>query len=207
MFCSSSHTHSVHTYSFILLNSLNSKQAVAFDASLFLEPRLEGIVLSHNTSTAIKHSSRMEDNNEKVGKTSGSDSLDGRTEIENISQRGSNAGLDNMKTQQLRANINAKIANPLAGFTREELYKKGEAYAREDEDIRAFQIGAQLAQNPNRYDDVQGLTDEERAVLSKEISNKWSQPWLMYLVIILCSTCAAVQGMGRSLFSLKRSLY
>jgi hypothetical protein len=212
MFCSSSHTHSVHTYSFILLNSLNSKQAIAFDASLFLEPRLEGIVLSHNTSTAIKHSSRMEDNNEKVGKTSGSDSLDGRTEIENISQRGSNAGLDNMKTQQLRANINAKIANPLAGFTREELYKKGEAYAREhqmgeDEDIRAFQIGAQLAQNPNRYDDVQGLTDEERAVLSKEISNKWSQPWLMYLVIILCSTCAAVQGMGRSLFSLKRSLY
>jgi hypothetical protein len=33
-------------------------------------------------------------------------------------------------------------------------------------------------------------------VLDKEYTNKWSQPFILYLVIVLCSTCAAVQGMA-----------
>jgi len=106
-----------------------------------------------------------------------------------------------MTADQLRANINAKIANPLSGFTQQELSEKGEAYVRkfqigDEEDIRAFRLGAILAQDPNRHAEVDGLTTEEGEVLSKEISNKWSQPKLLYLVIVLCSTCAAVQGMG-----------
>jgi MFS family permease len=77
----------------------------------------------------------------------------------------------------------------------------GEAFVREhqigdDEDIRAFRLGALLAQDPNRHAEIEGFNDEERQVLNKEITNKWSQPKLLYLVIILCSTCAAVQGMG-----------
>jgi hypothetical protein len=55
-----------------------------------------------------------------------------------------------------------------------------------------------LAQDPEAYDKVEGLTDEELEVLRREFTNKWSQPKLMYLVIILCSACAAVQGMGKS---------
>lgn len=77
----------------------------------------------------------------------------------------------------------------------------GEAYVRDhqvgdDEDIRAFRLGAILAQDPNRHGDIQGFTDEEKMILSKEVQSRWSQPKLLYLVIILCSTCAAVQGMG-----------
>lgn len=67
----------------------------------------------------------------------------------------------------------------------------------DDEDIRAFRLGAILAQDPNRHAEVDGLSEEERLTLGKEISKRWSQPKLLYLVIILCSTCAAVQGMGR----------
>ena len=65
------------------------------------------------------------------------------------------------------------------------------------EDIRAFQMGACLAQEPSKYNSVEGLTQEELAILHKEYTNRWSQPKLMYIVILLCSTCAAVQGMGK----------
>ncbi|KAE8445497.1 hypothetical protein EG329_013387 [Mollisiaceae sp. DMI_Dod_QoI] len=147
----------------------------------------------------------MAENNEKAGKASGDTAdYDGKTEIEHASVRHpSDIGRENMDANQLRANINAKIANPLAGFTHAELSQKGEEYVREhqmgdDEDIRAFQLGAILAQDPNRYAEVNGITEEERAVLEKEISHKWSQPTVLYLVIILCSVCAAVQGMDET---------
>ena len=102
---------------------------------------------------------------------------------------------------RLRRNINAKLANPLASMSHVTLMDMGAKYAMKhqiggQEDIRAFQIGACLAQDPSKYETVQGLTPEELHILRKEITNRWSQPRLMYIVIILCSTCAAVQGMG-----------
>jgi hypothetical protein len=140
---------------------------------------------------------------ENLGKHSTGSDLDGRTEIENASYRGNSkdAGHENMNSDQLRVNINAKIANPLAGYSHSELALKGEEYVRkhqigDDGDIRAFRIGAILAQDPNRHAEVDGILAEESEVLKQEISNKWSQPKLLYLVIVLCSTCAAVQGMG-----------
>ncbi|KAN0113029.1 hexose transporter [Hyaloscypha variabilis] len=142
---------------------------------------------------------------DKERKVSSSDSLGGNTEIENasINRKASLTAPENVDADQLRANINAKIANPLAGFTHAELAQKGEEYARSntvgnEEDIRAFKLGAILAQDPFRHAEVDGLTPEERAVMSKEIEKKWSQPRLLYLVIILCSTCAAVQGMDET---------
>lgn len=122
------------------------------------------------------------------------------TQVENVSASG-NKDADHMTADQLRSNINARIANPLAGYSHAELSQKGEEFVRQhavgdDEDIRAFRLGAILAQDPNRHAEVDGLTQAERDVLEREISHRWSQPKLLYLVIILCSTCAAVQGMG-----------
>lgn len=148
------------------------------------------------------------DHGEKVSQETSDENLDGNTEIGNnaSSHRGSASEMHNqpnMDKDQLRANINAKINNPLAGFTHDQLATKGEEYVRKfqignDEDIRAFRMGAILAQDPNRHSEVRGLTEEESMTLGKEISNRWSQPKLLYLVIVLCSVCAAVQGMGKS---------
>lgn len=106
----------------------------------------------------------------------------------------------------LRQKLNAKLNNPLAGFSHDELSEKGETYCRdnsigEEDDIRAFRLGAIIAQDPNRHAECAGLTEEERATLSMEIEHKWSQPKLLYLIVVLCSTCAAVQGMGKSFVS------
>lgn len=105
-----------------------------------------------------------------------------------------------------RKKANALLANPLRGYTHKELGNMGKAYAFEHalvepEDFRAFELGAQLAQNPKAWETVEGLTDDEKVVLKREIESKWSQPRLLYLVIVLCSTCAAVQGMGKSSLS------
>jgi hypothetical protein len=103
--------------------------------------------------------------------------------------------------ERARRNLNAKLANPLAGLSHEALRRRGENYARrfhlgDEDDVRAFRIGAVLAQAPEKHEQVEGITEEEMVVLRKEFSSRWSQPPLMYMVIVLCSVCAAVQGMG-----------
>lgn len=102
-----------------------------------------------------------------------------------------------------RRNLNAKLANPLAGYTQEELRKQGINFAikhslGDEEDIRAFGIGAMLAQTPDKFATVPGLKPEELEVLQNEFTHRWSQPWTMYMVVALCSLSAAVQGMGWS---------
>ena len=103
--------------------------------------------------------------------------------------------------ERARRNANAKLANPLAGYSHAELKNMGAAYVMKHqigdaEDVRAFELGACLAQDPSKFEHVEGLNTEEKDTLRKELVNRWHQPRLMYLVIILCSTCAAVQGMG-----------
>lgn len=105
--------------------------------------------------------------------------------------------------ERIRRNDNAKLANPLAGYSFAELKNQGATYVKkyqigDEEDIRAFELGACLAQDPSKFESVDGLTGEELDVLRKEFTHRWSQPKLMYLVIVLCSTCAAVQGMDET---------
>lgn len=105
--------------------------------------------------------------------------------------------------ERARRNLNAKLSNPLAGFSHAELSKQGRNFAitheiGDESDIRAFELGAVLAQSPERYASVVGLTNQENEILRREFANRWSQPWTMYAVIALCSLSAAVQGMGMS---------
>ena len=105
--------------------------------------------------------------------------------------------------ERARRNLNAKLANPLAGYSQEELRKQGLSFSvthlmGDEDDLRAFEMGAVLAQAPDQFEQVEGLTVQELEALRNEFNNRWSQPKLMYLVIVICSICAAVQGMGMS---------
>ncbi|KAJ5080918.1 hypothetical protein N7456_013628 [Penicillium angulare] len=105
--------------------------------------------------------------------------------------------------ERARRNLNAKLSNPLAGFSHTELRKQGRVFALsheigDDEDIRAFELGAILAQAPERFPRIDALSPREKAVLRHEVEHKWSQPWKMYIVIALCSLSAAVQGMDET---------
>ncbi|KAL4940147.1 hypothetical protein BDV06DRAFT_230548 [Aspergillus oleicola] len=105
--------------------------------------------------------------------------------------------------ERARRNLNAKLANPLAGYSQEELRRQGINFAvtnqiGDKDDIRAFGIGAMLAQAPEKFESVPGLTAQELEVLRHEFEHRWSQPWTMYVVIVLCSLSAAVQGMDET---------
>ncbi|KAJ5693423.1 hypothetical protein N7462_002846 [Penicillium macrosclerotiorum] len=105
--------------------------------------------------------------------------------------------------ERARRNINAKLSNPLAGYSHTELRKQGRNFALiheigDQSDVRAFELGAVLAQNPERYENVAGLTSQEKELLRREFAYRWSQPRKMYAVIALCSLSAAVQGMDET---------
>ncbi|KAI1344080.1 hypothetical protein F5Y15DRAFT_369008 [Xylariaceae sp. FL0016] len=122
-----------------------------------------------------------------------------RTEIEN--HLTTDTALDEGEKKRLEAS--AKLENPLAGLSPEQLAKRGEEFCAQhgitgEDNLRAFRLGAQIAGNSNKYDTVQGLTDNEKLVLDREITHKWSNPSMLYAVISICSLCAAVQGMDET---------
>lgn len=110
--------------------------------------------------------------------------------------------LDSTSTDDVQPSSRPAL-EPLSSYTTEELEALGEAYARkydlgEAEDIAAFRKGAVCAQSLERYRKYAALTEEERRILESEMNHKWHQPKLLYKVIMLCSICAAVQGMGKN---------
>ncbi|TGJ85376.1 hypothetical protein E0Z10_g3390 [Xylaria hypoxylon] len=123
-----------------------------------------------------------------------------RTEVEN-SRLNQDTALDEGQRKRLEAS--ARLENPLADFSPKQLAQRGEDFCKQhgitdEEDIRAFRLGAMIAGNMNKYDTVEGLTDREKDVLDREITHKWSNPTMLYAVIIICSLCAAVQGMDET---------
>jgi hypothetical protein len=90
--------------------------------------------------------------------------------------------------ERKRLSASAKLENPLAGLSQSELARRGEEFCAkhgftEEEDVRAFRLGAMVAGNLNKYDTVEGLNDREKEVLDREITHKWSNPSMLYAVI------------------------
>ncbi len=144
---------------------------------------------------------------EKVAHDSSSGEEEWKSEFDRDGRNNSKSPLSRRTSvtagDKARRNVNAKLANPLAGYSHPELENMGAEYATkyqlgDESDIRACRIGAVLAQDPAKYEECPDLTEEERLTLRKEFESRWAQPRLMYVVIVLCSTCAAVQGMGKS---------
>ncbi|KAI0445585.1 sugar transporter-domain-containing protein [Xylaria telfairii] len=123
-----------------------------------------------------------------------------RTEVEN-NRLTQDTALDEGQRKRLEAS--ARLENPLAGLSPEQLAQRGEDFCKQhgltdEEDVRAFRLGAMIAGNMNKYDAVADLTPREREVLDREITHKWSNPTMLYAVITICSLCAAVQGMDET---------
>ncbi|KXN84699.1 Putative polyol transporter 1 [Leucoagaricus sp. SymC.cos] len=63
------------------------------------------------------------------------------------------------------------------------------------EDITPLlQKGALIAQNASQFESIPELDEEDKAVIRRETTHKWSQPRDLYFTVILCSIAAAVQG-------------
>lgn len=57
-----------------------------------------------------------------------------------------------------------------------------------------FGRAALVAREPNRFEAIPGLSDEERNALAYERAHKWHGPRMLWYSIILCAIGAATQG-------------
>lgn len=95
------------------------------------------------------------------------------------------------------SNVNVKLANPLIGIPQEQLIADAAAFASQyglGHLEKEFQKGALVAQDPSAFESISLLSDDDKAILRRELSHRWSQPWELYYLVILCSLAAAVQG-------------
>jgi len=94
-------------------------------------------------------------------------------------------------------NVSARIQNPLYGIPRKVLLSQVEDFAKEkgmEDIIPLLQKGALVAQNPSHFETIPELDEEDRKVIRRETTHKWSQTRDLYFTVILCSVAAAVQG-------------
>ena len=60
----------------------------------------------------------------------------------------------------------------------------------------SFRRGALVAQASNRpdgFEKITELSEEEKAVLRKEVTHRWDQPFMLYFLGLLCAGSAIVQ--------------
>ena len=126
-------------------------------------------------------------------------------------------GAANVEHAGARANVaknteklSKAFENPLSGLTKEELLANVDDFCRRFKltDFReTFHKGALIAQDPDSRDNLPGLTEDERTVLEREHTHRWSQPFTLYWLCVMCSMAAAVQGMDETVNNGAQTLY
>jgi sugar porter (SP) family MFS transporter len=104
--------------------------------------------------------------------------------------------VDHADRMDLNHNIAAKIINPLEGLSRSHLLSNVDTFVAEKNlpDGEYFRKGALIAQDPEKFESVHDLTEEDKEVIRYERAHKWSHPMVLYVTIFLCSIGAATQG-------------
>ena len=100
-----------------------------------------------------------------------------------------------------RNKLNAMFENPLGKISKAKLLADVDEFVNKfelQEYAEDFRKGALIAQRPHQLDNIEELTDEDRAVIRREHTHKWHQPYMLYYLVVMCSICAAVQGMDET---------
>jgi hypothetical protein len=105
---------------------------------------------------------------------------------------------------QRRVSKATLLRNPLAGMTRAELLADVDAFVdskglqEHREDFRKGALVAQVNNTPGAFEKIDIVTEEEKAVLRKEETSRWHQPFALYFLCTLCAGSAIVQGMDQT---------
>lgn len=106
--------------------------------------------------------------------------------------------------------LSAAFENPLADIPKEQLFAEVDAFVKDnglDEFLEDFRKGALVAQNPDSYTEITELNDEDRNVLEREHTHRWSQTFTLWWLVVMCSMAAAVQGMDETVNNGAQALY
>ncbi|KAL1406804.1 hypothetical protein Q8F55_006211 [Vanrija albida] len=89
------------------------------------------------------------------------------------------------------------VENPLLRYTDEQVIQGAELFTKDkglDEYRELFANAALVARDPDGFNHIPSLSEEERSALQYEVDHKWSQPKMLYFAMLLCAIGAATQG-------------
>ncbi|KAK0548055.1 hypothetical protein OC846_004629 [Tilletia horrida] len=101
-------------------------------------------------------------------------------------------------------NTSARLANPLEGLSRDEVLEQATQFCREnglEDHVDDIRKGALIAQDPLAFEELDDLDEKEREYLRREMTHRWDHPRQLYLMTVMCSVAAAVQGMDESVIN------
>lgn len=107
-------------------------------------------------------------------------------------------------------NLASEFENPLATRTEEEVLLDVEEFCRKHnlmDFIEDFRQGALVARDPQNSLKMNGLSEENKRVLEREETHRWSQSFTLYWLCVMCSAAAAVQGMDETVNNGAQALY
>ncbi|KAJ5174750.1 uncharacterized protein N7482_000627 [Penicillium canariense] len=145
-----------------------------------------------------------------VHETSGSSENRGESPMSSDREKPETAHIPDVESRKDRGHLNAIFDNPLAGIPREQLMKDVHEFCRRFNlmaDLETFQKGALISQSPETAATMPELNESERESLIREKTHKWSQPWELYFLAIMCSLAAAVQGMDETVNNGAQAIY
>ncbi|KAH6695446.1 hypothetical protein F5X68DRAFT_163696 [Plectosphaerella plurivora] len=99
--------------------------------------------------------------------------------------------------QELNSNRDAIIVNHLSHLSKQELFDRVDAFAATKdmtEHAPLIRKGALIARDPQNFEMIEELDEEDKTFIRNETLHKWRQPKALYATVIICSIAAAVQG-------------
>lgn len=96
-------------------------------------------------------------------------------------------------TESKNVTTSTKLKNPLAGLTRDELFRDVESFARDkglEHIMDELKRGSLVAQDPKGFESLDELSEGDKELLRREKTHRWSQPFMMYF---MTSTSSPIQ--------------
>lgn len=135
-----------------------------------------------------------------------------KTDIESPNEDGkivsrrnsSNADDSDNFTNKRKPSTAALLRNPLVGMAREQVIADVDAFVNEKglqdhrEDFRKGALVAQVMNTKDGFEQVDLINEDEKTFLRREVTNRWSQPFMLYFLCTLCAGSAIVQGMDQT---------
>ncbi|KAG1848819.1 hypothetical protein C8R48DRAFT_729683 [Suillus tomentosus] len=108
------------------------------------------------------------------------------------------------------ANADAKLSNPLRGIPHDRLMADIEIFAQErglTHLLPELKKGALVAQDPTCYNRLDTFSEDDKRILTEEVTHKWRQTPMLYYMVVMSSLAAAVQGMDEAVINGAQIIY